>query len=198
MKILLYGICISIILISCNGEKSKYSKIKLSKANKDSLSHPVTGRNHFLKFGQKTLLSNITPHLFSSNSKKDTFKLILTGDSICTATAIFSIISYTGKRIYADTFYSTELFFIEDSVLAPSQQEAGIRERVKTFFEDSAFSTPAINPGEEANTEDPLLWEEIKSDKTAIGFNYHYGEEDDQCIAYSKKQHRVLIYWGCC
>lgn len=176
MKTLLYGIFICTILVSCNGGNNKYPETELNKKNTDSSQPQVNGRNRFLKFGQKILLSNVTTHLFSNNTQKDTFKLILTGDSICSATVIFSIISHTGKRIYADTFYSTELYFVEDSALSLLQQEAGIRERVKTFFRDSAFSAPAINPDEEANVEDPSLWEDIKADGATIGFNYHYGE----------------------
>jgi hypothetical protein len=79
-------------------------------------------------------------------------------------------------------------------------REQYIRHRIKDFFSEEHFSNPAIK-ADEAYNEDYAKkadWEDIKTDRTAIGFDYLIGEEAGRHIAYSKKQKKVVLYFSCC
>lgn len=144
--------------------------------------------------GKHVLLSNTLPHYFSDNSKKDTFKIVLTGDSLKTAKAVFFITSYKGVRIYADTFKGGDLTqnVDGDPIISDSKKLANIKESVRSFFDESKFSKP---PFFKNGDNDTTNWDEIKSDKTAIGYEVVMNHVDFR-IAYSKKQHKVLVYWN--
>ena len=62
------------------------------------------------------------------------------------------------------------------------------------------FINPAIAADDkfEADYSDKEIWDDIKSDPTAIGFYYMLGEEDGRRIAFSKKTGKVLMYFNCC
>jgi hypothetical protein len=195
-KAVILPIIIGTILYSCHASndsgKTTNTKDTVSKFSQE------TKKPQVIK--QHVLLSNIKTHIFSDHSNKDTFKLVLTGDSLYTATAIFSIISHKGVRIYADTFHGSDLFNNDDTV-PPSiaKIDDTIKERVRTFFENMEFVDTAASMGGDGNDNtDTVFMQEIEADKTIIGFHYFIGYEDDQYIAYSKKQHKVLVYWSCC
>lgn len=192
MKALIYSFVISTILLSCNGGDNNSSQ---ATKNKDSANtKSIVERKTPLEDNRRTLLSNIKSHYFSDGTKKDTFKLVLTGDSLITARAIFSITSYEGKTIYVDTFSGADLTknVDGDAVISDKEKLMNIKESVKSFFNDSAFSNPPVfdNDGNETT-----YWDDIKSDKTAIGFEVAMNHVDFR-IAYSKNQHKVLMYWN--
>ena len=147
------------------------------------------------------MLTKIETHFFSDVSKKDTFKLILTGDSLRTSGVVFSIISYNGEQIYYDSFGGEDLIGIrniENPTL--SEVENSIRSKVSIFFNDSNFANankiPAVATCGDHGIPDSVNWFDIHRDKSVVGFHYFFeGEIDDKYIAWSKKQHKVVIYW---
>jgi hypothetical protein len=78
--------------------------------------------------------------------------------------------------------------------------EKYMRNRVKEFFDEKNFNYPAIKQDEvfDEDYSDMEIWNDIKSDRTAIGFYYLIGEEDGRTIAYSKKTKKVVMYFNCC
>jgi hypothetical protein len=78
--------------------------------------------------------------------------------------------------------------------------EKYIRNRIKEFFEEKNFKYPAIKQDEvlDEDYSDKEIWNDIQSDRTAIGFFYLIGEEDGRTIAYSKKTKKVVMYFNCC
>jgi len=184
MKITRYVAIISLLFLSCNGGNG--SAI-------DKKNSAVSETNNVSKANEKVLLTNITTHFFSDISKKDTFKLILTGDSLRNAAAHFAIISYSGKLIYYDEFGGEDLSGIENI-------ENPIKYKASIFFNDSNFvaanKVPAIATCGDHGIPDSVNWFDIHSDKGVIGFHYFFeGEVDDNYIAWSKKQQRVVVYW---
>jgi hypothetical protein len=168
VKTIIFSILIGILLYSCNAGTSS-DKV------------PTTAH---------ILLSNVKTHIFSSHSKEDTFKLVLTGDSLDNSSAIFTIMSYKGKRIYADTFPSGFLYSNQDSIIPPLKQAESF---VRSFFEDSLFSKPKsddkfVNINNRNFTERA----EKKYDTTVIEFKYATNVE--RRLIYSKKQQKVLIF----
>jgi hypothetical protein len=197
MKALLYSMVISALLFSCSGGNNKTN---ITTYVRDSVANsiPEMGTYLILALHKKVLLSTTKEHLFSDSLKKDTFKLVLKGDSLHKSVALFSIISFKGERIYADTFAGTAFaaYTDEDTVFPVAQVEKTIKEGVKSFFTDSLFTTPRIAADEKSiSGSDSTNWEDIKTDKTAIGFQYT-NDEVEVRIAYSKKQQKVLDYWS--
>jgi len=140
-------------------------------------------------------------HVFSDPGKPDKFRLVLTGDSTLTGTAMLEIIRHDGTVIYQDTFATNYLidYGITNSP-TPQQMEAYITKRATAFFEDDNFMQPAL-PGDrtfDANYSDKKIWEAVKRDTTAIGFYYKLGKEDGRYLAYSKEKGKVVLYFNCC
>ena len=154
---------------------------------------------------KKVLLANIKPHFFSDSVKKDTFKLVLSGDSLTSSIAIFSITSFKGKQIYYDSAQGTDIG--EEYLAAHAIREAtysqwikAIKYRTASFFEDSNFVNACKVPadgrcGEHPELTDSANWVEIHTSKKVIGFHYFYWGVDDFYIAWSKKQQKAVMYW---
>ena len=72
--------------------------------------------------------------------------------------------------------------------------------RIEGFFNENNFLNPAIKKDEKFDPDysDKETWDEIQSDKAAIGFSYLLGEEDGRKIAFSKKKRIVVMYFNCC
>jgi hypothetical protein len=154
------------------------------------------------KISHNVLLTNITTHFFSNTSDKDTFKLILIGDSLSNSIALFSIVSHNGKGLYEDTAWvsGSHEEFNDANILVPLSQsriDSNCREGVKSFFKESNFVKPVITDedAEINNLNDSTQWEDIKTDPTAIGFVYGNGIKEIR-IAYSKKQRKVINYYN--
>jgi hypothetical protein len=148
------------------------------------------------------LIENRMYHVFSNPEKKDTFYICVKGKSLTEGKVVFTIISYNGVEILKEEFSSYTLldYGFNDDYSTKKNKEEYIKKRIKEFFLESNFYAPAINTGERFNEYYSVreIWEEIKSDKTAVGFNYLIGEEDGRKIAYSKKKKRIVMYYNCC
>lgn len=152
----------------------------------------------------KVLKKVIQKHAFSSNTTQDTFSLVLLGTDISTATVTFEITNSMGETLYKETFPSEALvdYGILETNEKPTNQDRAnyIVKRIDTFFDPKDFSEPAIKPNAEYEPQysNKKIWDDIKSDPTAVGLDYLLYEENGHSIAYSKKLKKVVEYFSCC
>jgi hypothetical protein len=141
-------------------------------------------------------------HDFSEVGKKDEFYICIRGKSIVEGNVIFTIISHDKTTILKEEFPSNLLmgYGFEGDLESVKDSEKYIRNRIKEFFEEKNFKYPAIKQDEvlDEDYSDKEIWNDIQSDRTAIGFFYLIGEEDGRTIAYSKKTKKVVMYFNCC
>ena len=157
----------------------------------------------FLVGQNNTLPESKIAHEFSSSLSKDTFRIKVVGVNLLKANIIFTIRSSSGTEIYSATFQAIDLINegLPKGIGAPKKdQEKYILKRIREFFDEKNFCQPAIKDNEEFDEDysSKDIWMDIKSDKTAIGFKYLMGEEDNRKIAYSKKSRKVVLYFNCC
>lgn len=141
-------------------------------------------------------------HEFSQCGKKDEFYVCIKGKSVSEGKVIFKIKSYRGVEILKEEFPSYLLMdygFVGDQN-SKADREDYMKKRIIEFFYEKKFSTPAIKLGENFDKafSNKEIWDDIKSDQTAIGFHYLIGEEDGRSIAFSKKIGKVVMYFNCC
>ena len=152
----------------------------------------------------KVLKKVVKKHSFSSNTTEDTFSLVLLGTDVSTATVTFEITNNAGETLYKETFPSEALidYGILDVSEKPTNQDRidYIVKRMDTFFEPKDFSKPAIKPTAdyEPQYSNKKIWDDIKSDPTAVGLDYLLYEENGHSITYSKKLKKVVEYFSCC
>jgi hypothetical protein len=155
-----------------------------------------------LSISQKNIvLSRSVRQPFSEVHKEDLFRLTITGKAIVSGEVSFEIINSNGRILYAETFPAQYLLgYADDAEDKPQQKESSIRKRVAEFFNSGNFTRPAIRTGEpfDADYSDKNTWENIKSNRSAIGFYYLLGEENGRRIAYCKKLKQVLVFFSCC
>ena len=147
------------------------------------------------------LLKNEVLHNFSSLSLQDTFRIYATGTSILDGQFHFQIITSDASIIHDETLDTTWLLdYGAEGDTTLTAKESYIRNRIENFFNDKNFRQPAISSTEvyEADYSDKTIWDDIKSDSTAIGFYYLVGKEDGRRVAYSKKLNKVVLYYNCC
>lgn len=146
-------------------------------------------------------------HAFSDSSKQDTFRLSVSGKDFLKAKVRFEIISHTGEVVYSDNFDSNFLidYGIMEGVTDPASitdemRSAYIQNRLKTFFDDKNFKSPAIKADAawEDYYPDKELFEELKAKPDAISFYYLLGKEDGRYIAYSDKKDKAVLFYNCC
>lgn len=151
---------------------------------------------------QKPLYQNVVERNFSNPEEKDELSIKIIGNSILGGTAVISITTKVGRTIFKEEFPARYLigYSFTGSYDNEDHKEDYIKERVDEFFVEENFSNPAISTDEQFDEDYSELdnWNDIKSDKTAIGFYYLIGEEAGCRIAYSKKQKRTLTYFCCC
>jgi hypothetical protein len=147
------------------------------------------------------LLSNTITSNFSSTLAKDTFKISLRGKTLINSNTTFEIITSHGEKIYSLSFDSKKLVSLYETDFSKidSVIEKCLRKKVSAFFEKKCFKIPAIAKNEDFEPENSVkeIWNDIKSDRTAIGFYYSIGEyeEDLKFIAYSKKMKKTVVYF---
>ena len=146
------------------------------------------------------LHSERTVH-FSSSESMDTFKIIAFGSDTLHASVSFLILSNSGDTLWHETFAAVELvgyglMNTADHRVTEAEQNSYIASRIERFFDDSHLLRPAISPTDEFSGKSSQrdVWNDIRSDTIAVGFHYLIGEENNRCIAYSKKSSRVVVY----
>jgi len=147
------------------------------------------------------LLVNNTQRTFSNPNTKDIFSIKITGPSLLKGQMIFQITDSNGNVILKEEYPSNYLIgyeFDDDDPI--EKKEEHIKKRVAEFFKDDNFFTPAIEKDLKYDEDysDLKVWNDIKSDSTAIGFYYLIGAENGSKIAYSKKEKKVVMYFNCC
>src|ERR1035437_3461786 len=186
----------SIVLFSCNTTTKDLNKSHVLKktnekneiSNKQSLTETI-------------LIENKIKHAFSNPDKLDLFQVYLKGESILKSKLVFVITNYNGVVLLKEEYSSIDLIgYGLDNNASNKVQEEFIKKRIAEFFKEDNFSKPAIKLDTEfvSNYSEKQVWDDIKSDQTAIGFDYLIGEEDGRSIAYSKKFKKVVEFYGCC
>ena len=140
-------------------------------------------------------------HHFSSTTDKDSFKIIVTGQSIKSGQFRFQITTKEGRAILDESFETTMLldYGLKDNP-TDNETEEYIKTRIDKFFNEDNFHQPAIaaNDSFDEDYSKREIWDDIISDQTTVGFYYLIGEEDGRHIAYSKKLEKVVLYYNCC
>ena len=141
-------------------------------------------------------------HDFSEVGKKDEFHICIRGKSIVEGNVIFTITSYDKRTILKEEFPSNLLlgYGFEGDIESVKDREKYMKNRIREFFEEKNFKYPAIKQDEVFNEDYSVkeIWNDIQSDRAAIGFYYLIGEEDGRSIAYSKKTKKAVMYFNCC
>ena len=148
------------------------------------------------------LIEQRTFHDFSQVGKKDEFYICIRGKSITEGQVIFTIISHDKEMILKEEFPSNFLlgYGFEGDIESVKDREKYMKNRIIEFFEEKNFKYPAIKQDEVFDEDYSVkeIWNDIQSDRTAIGFYYLIGEEDGRSIAYSKKTKKAVMYFNCC
>ena len=134
-------------------------------------------------------------HIYSNPAQPDKFRLELQNGK-----ATFTIKNAEGKLLYEENFTADDLeaaLVYEMETSQPSLQERQdfIRKRVKEFFDEENFNSPAIAPNDIFDTSygQEQAWNEIKKDKKSISFSYLLGKENGKRIAYSPSEKKVML-----
>jgi hypothetical protein len=156
-----------------------------------------------LMTNDSTLIEKKTKHKFSQIDTKDEFSICVKGESLLKGKVIFTITNFDGIEIFKEEFPSLYLigYDLPQGINAPKKdQDDFIKKRVNEFFDAKNFKTPAIISDEifDEDYSEKEIWDEIKTDKYAIGFYFLIGEEDGKNIAYSKRLKKVVVYLTCC
>ena len=195
-----YWILLVILTVSCNrNAKEKDSQIV---TNGQVNSEIEKKESEAIKIEDSILIEQRVMHAFSQIDKKDEFYVCIKGESIVEGKMIFKIISHNGTEILKEEFPSYLLmdYGFEGDINSIKDREDYMKIRIEEFFNENNFINPAIAVDDkfEADYSDKEIWDDIKSDPTAIGFYYLIGEEDGRRIAFSKKTGKVVMYFNCC
>ena len=150
------------------------------------------------------LLENKVFHTFSNPATKDEFRIVVTGENLLKGKVLFTITSSEGKNLLKEEFDANFLlgYDFTGNINSKKDTDAFITKRIKEFFSEDKFSSPALK-GEELYEDqsyyiDKEIWDEIKANKQSIGFYYLLGKEDGRHVAFSKKKGRAVMYYNCC
>lgn len=193
----------SLTISSCGSDSSKketeevstHKEIKEVKAPKESSETPEKS---------DLLIENKIMHAFSNPSKKDEFRIVITGKSLLKGKVLLTITSSDGKNLIREEFDANYLlgYDFTGNINSKKETDAFIQKRIREFFSEDRFSTPAIEENitfeDQSYYIDKETWEEIQADKQAIGFYYLLGSEDGRHIAFSKKKGKVVMFYNCC
>ncbi|TSJ42521.1 hypothetical protein [Fluviicola chungangensis] len=152
----------------------------------------------------KYLIENKVLHAFSDPKKQDEFQLVITGESLLKGKAVLTITSSEGKDLLKETFDANFLlgYDFTGDIHSKKETDAFITKRVKEFFSEDRFTVPAIEENDVFEDQsyyiDKATWEEIKSNRQAIGFYYLLGSEDGRHVAFSKQKGKAVMYYNCC
>jgi hypothetical protein len=142
-----------------------------------------------------------TLHYFSSTTDKDSFKIIITGQSIKDGQFRFQITT-NGGQVILDESHETTMLLGHGLKANPTDNETEeyIKTRIDNFFNEDNFHQPAIGANDKFDEDysEKEIWNDIIADQTSVGFYYQIGEEDGRHIAFSKKLGKVVLYYNCC
>ncbi len=150
----------------------------------------------------QVFLSNQRVVNFSSPTSCDTFQVVVVGSDTLKALVTFTISSSSGKLLFRRRFRSDELLGFSPiakpgRTVSAYAERSIVTQRVRDFFADTEFLRPAVQPTSESFRSPALpeaVWRELRSDSTSVGFHFLLGEENNQCIAFSNKLKKVVVY----
>jgi uncharacterized membrane protein YcgQ (UPF0703/DUF1980 family) len=139
---------------------------------------------------------------FSDSVQIDTFKVMLTGESLKEMMINFSITAYNGKLIYQKDFKASDLienYKASVDLKKERNQMDFILNEYKLFLDDENFLEPAVTENENPDqyTPDKKFYEELKH-SSLNGFKYRTGKENNVYIAWSEREKKVKPYYNCC
>jgi hypothetical protein len=179
--------------LSCSTKETKTVGDTTSQANQT---------DNEIKLKEDTLLlANVVTHYFSSPIIKDTFRIKLTGQTVDKGTVEFEIKTSSGLIIHYEKYPSYYLIgYGLESYASEEEKTQYIRDRVLTFFSEENFRQPAIAKDVQFDGDysDKEIWDDIKSDSTAVKFEYLIAEESQAQIVYSKRLKKVVTIFSCC
>ena len=198
-----FSLLAATILNSC-GDSTREEAKRSVEMDEPQTEKPVQSETSTEKM-EDYLIENKVLHAFSDPAKKDEFRIVVTGKSLLKGKVLFTITSAEGKNLLKEEFDADYLLASYDfmgDINSKKETDAFITKRIKEFFSKDKFSVPAIKDDvafeDQSYYIDQETWEEIKSEKKAIGFYYLLGKEDGRHIAFSKKKGKVVMYYNCC
>ncbi|MDF3028968.1 MAG: hypothetical protein K0S23_3275 [Fluviicola sp.] len=150
------------------------------------------------------LIENKVLHAFSDPSKKDEFRIAISGKSLLKGKVLFTITNSEGKNLLREEFDANYLlgYDFTGNINSKKETDAFIQKRIREFFSEDRFNTPAIEEDvvfeDQSYYIDKETWEEVKANKQSIGFYYLLGSEDGRHIAFSGKKGKVVMFYNCC
>ena len=189
-------VLVSISLLNCTYEKKSNTTVSSKRPLFEKKS-----QNKIIN-DSLVLLTNSIEREFSNPKTKDKFIISVIGKNLLFGEVIFIITDSNGKEIFNEKYPSN--FLINEYILSDNptviEKEENIKNRISDFFSNDKFYTPAINEEEifDSDYSNETIWNEIKSDRNAIGFYYIIGLEVGCKIAYSKKDRKIVKYFCCC
>ncbi|WP_294670404.1 hypothetical protein [uncultured Fluviicola sp.] len=199
-SLLMFLAGISITLTSC-GESTREEAVKSvetePKTEAQKESEELTEKSEYL-------IENKVFHAFSDPAGKDEFRIVVAGESLLKGKVLFTITNPEGKNLLKEEFDANFLlgYDFTGNINSKKDTDAFITKRIKEFFSEDKFSSPALKDEELYEDQsyyiDKETWEEVKANKQSIGFFYLLGSEDGRHVAYSKKKGRAVMYYNCC
>jgi hypothetical protein len=195
-----YLIFLAIAFASCVS-KTKENLPTASKINVDKVDNSIADNRKIDKI-DSILIENKIKHVFSDKDTMDQFYICIKGKTIHDGTVTLRITKGNGVVLLNEEFPSYLLmgYDYEGDVNSRPDREKFMISRIKSFFDDKHFASPAIQPDDkfDENLSDKDIWDEISADKNNVGFFYILGEGDGRKIAYSKKMNKAVLYFNCC
>lgn len=192
------------IAISACGDKSepKEAQETTGSPKTETTGNPGDSAENSAK--SEFLIESKKLHAFSNPEKKDVFFIGIKGKNLLNGKVIFTITSSDGKQLLSEEFDADYLlgYDFTGDIKSRKETDAFIKKRIESFFDAKNFSVPAIENdvvfGDQEYYIDKETWEEIKTNKQAIGFYYLLGKEDGKHIAFSVKKQKIVMYYNCC
>jgi hypothetical protein len=134
---------------------------------------------------------------FAGQNGAEVFRLSGAGSDTLSAEMTFVILTTHGDTLFEERFPSRSLldYGFERDNRSDSSERAYIAERIRRFFDDTEFESPAVplTAAPDSGFTNLSLWEELRGDFTVISFHFLVGEEDNKVIVYSRKRRCVEV-----
>jgi hypothetical protein len=187
---------VGVSIISC-GESTREEAVKSVETEPKTEAEKPVEKSEYL-------IENKVLHTFSDPAKKDEFRIVVTGESLLKGKVLFTITNPEGKNLLKEEFEADFLlgYDFTGNINSQKDTDAFITKRIKEFFSEDKFSSPALKDEELYEDQsyyiDQETWDEVKANKRSVGFYYLLGKEDGRHVAFSKKKGRAVMYYNCC
>jgi hypothetical protein len=199
-KLILFYTLLLFLILSCNNGKNKLDQTIQMKIDSNGLK--IEKFTEKINTDSLILLNESIEREFSNPKRKGKLTISIVGKNILEGKMIFKVIDSNGNELlnekYPADYLINEYIFDENST--DKERKNYIKKRITEFFKEDNFSIPALSNEEKFDSDysNKKIWDDIKSDTTAVGFYYLIGLENGCRIAYSKKDKKVVKYFCCC